>query len=471
MDYKTLDLKIGLEIHRQIDTHKLFCSCPSVLSEKVDYKIKRMLRAVSSELGRGDKVAKYEMGKNRYAIYESSNENSCLVELDDEPIHNINKRALDTVLLVAKMLNCKFADVIQVMRKQVIDYSNTSGFQRTMLIAFNGFLNISKGKVRIENICLEEDAARKIKDENEFVVYRLDRLGIPLIEISTYPDIKSPEQAKEVAEHLGMILKSTGRFKSGLGTIRQDLNLSIKGGKRVELKGVQDLHNIPKIIKIEIERQINLLNQNKEIDKEVRRVLEDCSTEYLRPMPDSSRLYVETDHPLIFLTTQILNSLEKVELISEKIENLEEKYGINAEIAGQLVKENKLELFKELIIYGDPKLIAKTLVLTLKDIKARLNVDINKLKKEDFILIFKNIKEGKINKNAIENVLVDILKGEKLNLELYKGVNEKEIEKEIKKIIVVNKDLPIGGIMGRVMDKYRGLVDGKKVMEMIKELK
>ncbi|MFH1839819.1 MAG: Glu-tRNA(Gln) amidotransferase GatDE subunit E, partial [Nanoarchaeota archaeon] len=188
MDYKKLGLRVGLEIHKQIESHKLFCSCPSELRDgKPDLEVKRVLRAVVSETGEKDKVAEFEMSKGRYAIYQFYKDSCCLVELDEEPCHPINKDALKVALTVGKLLNCSFVDELVIMRKQVLDYSNTSSFQRTGLYASNGYIKTKSGKFGIENLWIEEEAARIIKDEKDHVVYRLDRLGIPLIEIATAP--------------------------------------------------------------------------------------------------------------------------------------------------------------------------------------------------------------------------------------------------------------------------------------------
>ena len=260
MNYKELDLKIGLEIHKQLETHKLFCNCPSKLrDDKPDIKVKRYLRAVQSEIGETDQVALHEIQKGKYCVYEFYKDSNCLVELDEEPPYPINQDAVKIASEITLLLNAQFIDEIQVMRKQVIDFSNTSGFQRTAFFARNGFIKTNSGKVSINLIALEEDAARKVENGEDYVIYRLDRLGIPLVEIATDPDIKTPEQAKEVAAYLGMILKSTGKVKNGLGTLRQDINVSIKNGNRVEIKGAQDLNLIPKTIELEVMRQVKLL--------------------------------------------------------------------------------------------------------------------------------------------------------------------------------------------------------------------
>jgi glutamyl-tRNA(Gln) amidotransferase subunit E len=255
MDYDKLGLKIGLEIHQQIDTKKLFCECPSELMDEYDCEIIRILRPTQSELGDVDRAAVEEAGKKLRFKYQVT-ENNCLVETDEEPPHKPNRNAVDAVLMFSKMVNAKIVDEIYFMRKIVIDGSNTSGFQRTALIAVDGKID----DVKIQTVCLEEDAARKISEESGFVVYRLDRLGIPLVEIATSPDIKAPGQAKEVAEKIGAMLRATKKVKRGIGTIRQDLNVSIKSGERVEIKGVQDLKSIPDVVEKEIQRQLKLID-------------------------------------------------------------------------------------------------------------------------------------------------------------------------------------------------------------------
>jgi len=264
MDYEKLGLKIGLEIHQQLDTGKLFCSCPCLIREdSPDFTVKRKLRASAGESGEIDIAAKHEMLKELNIIYEGYKDTTCLVELDEEPPHKVNQKALETALQISMMLKSKILDAIQVMRKTVVDGSNTSGFQRTMLVAKDGKID----NIRIETVCLEEDAARIIKQEKDQSIYRLDRLGIPLIEIATAPDIKTPEQSKEVAEKIGLLLRSTGKVMRGLGTIRQDVNVSIKEGERIEIKGAQDLKMIPKLVENEILRQQNLIEIKNELEK------------------------------------------------------------------------------------------------------------------------------------------------------------------------------------------------------------
>ncbi|ODS39081.1 MAG: glutamyl-tRNA(Gln) amidotransferase subunit E [Candidatus Altiarchaeales archaeon WOR_SM1_86-2] len=268
LNYQKLGFKAGIEIHQQLDTHKLFCGCPSELREdEPDIIVKRRMRAVAGELGDVDPAALHEFLKDREIIYEAYSDTNCPVELDEEPPHLLNQQALEIALEVSLLLNAKIVDEVQVMRKTVIDGSNTSGFQRTALVAMDGYIETSEGRVGIPTICLEEDAARKMGEEGSATTYRLDRLGIPLIEICTDASIKNPKHAREVAEKLGMILRSTGKVKRGIGTIRQDLNVSILSGQRIEAKGVQDLRLISKVLKGEVERQLRLLEVKKELEE------------------------------------------------------------------------------------------------------------------------------------------------------------------------------------------------------------
>ncbi|WP_069808161.1 Glu-tRNA(Gln) amidotransferase subunit GatE [Vulcanisaeta thermophila] len=261
MDYKALGLKVGLEIHVQLNTgRKLFCNCPPVVrNDEPHFRVIRRLRPSMSELGEVDPAAVWEFRKHRTFIYEGYNDTTCLVELDEEPPHEPDPESLEVALAVAMMFNAKIFDEVYVMRKTVIDGSNTSGFQRTMLIAHDGLARFFDYKVPIQTIALEEDAARKIEERGDVVVYRLDRLGIPLIEVSTGILTYSPQEVMEVAYYIGHSIKMTGKAKRGLGTVRQDVNVSIARGAKTEIKGVPDLSLIPKVIEYEVQRQLNLL--------------------------------------------------------------------------------------------------------------------------------------------------------------------------------------------------------------------
>src|SRR3989338_4374960 len=470
LNYKELGLRIGLEIHREMNTHKLFCQCPSILSDETDFEIKRRLHSVKSELGEEDIVAKYEMNKNKYAIYKCNKKLACLVETDEEPPHEVNKEALITALITSKLLNCKIIDEIQFMRKQVLDLSNTSGFQRTGLISIKGFIETSKGRVNIETVCLEEDSARKIKNEEDYVIYNLDRLGIPLIEIATDSSIKDPEHAKEVAEYLGMVLKSTGRFKSGIGSIRQDVNVSIKGHPRVELKGFKDLRRIPKTVDNEIHRQLENLKSKREIKSEVRKVEPDFSSTYLRPMPTGSRMYPETDIPPVKITKELLSEIKIPELITEKAVNIEKKYNLNPVLAREILKLNiPFDYYAEKYSIN-PNLIAEVLIEIPKELKSRFNVDPKKISGKDFEFVFEHLESKAINREAVKDILLDIAQGKHIDLNKYKHLDTKEIENKLKEIIAKNKGASFSALMGEAMKEFKGKVSGKQISDLLNKL-
>jgi glutamyl-tRNA(Gln) amidotransferase subunit E len=270
INYEEIGLKVGLEIHQQLDTSaKLFCNCkPELSKEEPEITFLRGLRPTQSELGQIDSAAYFEFQKGVKIRYEANSENSCLVEMDEEPPHPLNVEAVEAVLTAALMIESEPVDEIHVMRKTVIDGSNTTGFQRTSVIALNGKIQVGQKTVPIEHVSLEEDAARKTGDEEGNIIhYRIDRLGVPLIEIATAPVIKSPKEAGEVALAIGRILRATGKAKRGLGTIRQDLNISIPKGTLIEIKGVQELELVPLAVEYEVQRQLNLIKISEELKK------------------------------------------------------------------------------------------------------------------------------------------------------------------------------------------------------------
>jgi glutamyl-tRNA(Gln) amidotransferase subunit E len=269
MNFKELDLTVGIEIHQELDTtNKLFCQCPPRLQiDKSDYNFLRKLRPSQSELGEVDPAALFEFLKGNIIEYQADHETVCLVEMDEEPPGPLNREALDLAITFGLMVGSRPVDEVHVMRKTVVDGSNTGGFQRTCVTALGGEITLNGKKYGLQQICLEEDAARKVAEEDNKVTYKLDRLGIPLMEITTAPDIHSPEEARLVAERIGSLLRSTGKVKRGLGTIRQDLNVSIKGGSIIEIKGVQDLKILSKVVEYEAKRQANLLEIKEELHK------------------------------------------------------------------------------------------------------------------------------------------------------------------------------------------------------------
>jgi len=469
-------IRSGIEIHQQLDTNKLFCNCPSLLrSDEPVFKVVRKLHAVAGEGGKVDVAARYEVEKDKKFIYQGY-DTTCLVELDEEPPHLINKDALRIGLHVALLLNCEILPLSQIMRKTVVDGSNTSGFQRTVLIARNGWIETKEGRVRIDNVNLEEDSARIVGEEDSSKVFRLDRLGIPLIEIGTAPDIKSSEQAKETALLLGDILRSCD-VKRGIGTIRQDVNVSIKGHPRVEIKGFQDVRMFISTIEKEVIRQEKNLKIKKNIESEVRNALPNGESEFLRPMPGAARMYPETDLPLLRISRESINDAKRtLPKLRSKIREGLAREGLKEDEIKRLFKEDRLDEFEGLLkILKDSRFIFRILIEIPRDFSKKSGKKIEDIRKILSMDVLENIinaiKKNKIQKEDAIHVIERLIGGESLEKAMkMERVDLGTIEKEIAEIIKEKPGLSIGGYMGLIMQRFKGKIGGKEVSEILSKL-
>ena len=489
MDYKKLGFKSGLEIHQQLDTRKLFCNCPSVLrKDEPDFKVERKLHAVAGESGEVDVAAQYQASLDKKFVYQGY-DSTCLVELDEEPPHQINEEALKIAVQVAIFLNARVLPITQIMRKTVIDGSNTSGFQRTVLVALDGYIETSLGRVGINAIILEEDAARIVSraplgvpqssegrgNEN---VYRLDRLGIPLIEVVTAPDIKNPEHAKEVALKIGDILRSL-KVKRGLGTIRQDVSISIKGSSRVEIKGLQE----PKLIIPTIDAEIKRLQGVKNHEPEVRRSNPDATTSFLRPLPGAARMYPETDLPLLKISRDFINKARKeLPMLRSDIERELLREGLSEEMVRVLFKRNMLDEFRELYsVAKSPSLAGKVLFVFPKEIAARENKSLESVEKiltiDVMKFVLKEFAKKKIDESQVKQALERVVSGSrgddldeviKASVKFEK-VDTNAVEEFVMKIVKEKPGLNPNAYMGLVMKEFKGTVGGKDAIEIIKK--
>ncbi len=614
IDYEKLGLKMGLEVHQQLNTkEKLFCPCECNLTDKEpEFKVLRNLRPTQSELGKIDRAAFEEARRKLNFIYDAYAHETCLVEADEEPPHPLNMEALEVSLILATLLNMHVVDEFHTMRKQVIDGSNTGGFQRTGLVATEGSLETKYGDVQIDVLCLEEDAARRIGQEKGKVNFRLDRLGIPLVEITTAPSITHPEQVKEVAYNIGQVLRST-KVKRGIGTIRQDLNISIREGARVELKGVQDLDLMSTMVENEVTRQVNLLkirdelnNRNASVDdelydiapllketkskiiakaesvfaiklngfkgligmeiqpgrrfgtelagyakkmgvsglfhtdelpaygitedevntlneflglgdedafiliadekekainalqevqrrakialqavpEETRKALPDGNSDYLRPLPTASRMYVETDIPSIIVSKELLEDIgaNLPELPDEKKARIIKQYNLSEDLAKQLVRRNRVDSFEKIKSESgvDSTTIASTLAYTLKELK-RDGCSVDELNNSILLEAFGLLENGKISKDALPQILENVCNegnspqeaAESLNLMM---LSEEDVEEIIAEIVSSNKKMveergmgAMGPLMGMSMKKLKGKADGKLVNKLLRD--
>ncbi len=453
IDYEKIGFKCGLELHQQLDTRKLFCSCPSEISQaEPNFEIERKLIAVAGETGKIDVASKFESQKNKIMVYKGDHKTSCNVDTDSEPPHALNREALLTALQLSKLLHMKIVDEIQVMRKIITDGSVTTGFQRTSLIAKNGYVKSSLGKVAIASLILEEDSCRKLEKTDFKAIWHLDRQGIALIELSTEPDIKNAEHAKEVAMEIRRISRMV-KIKRGIGTVRQDVNVSVMNGSRVEIKGVQDIRTMPKVIEKEVERQL----EEKTVEACVRGAQPDGSTKFLRPMPGAARMYPETDAPPIAITGELIKKARK-ELPEgqEKKILFMNKLGVQKHIAEQIISQEAEDIFLKLYknVGVDAQFIASTILAHPKK------------SYEELMEVLLKYKEGKISKDGVK----DLLRGRSIDSN---SISQEEATKKIEEIVEKNKELlsdynAFQKLMGEAMKELRGKVDGKLIAEILK---
>ncbi|TFH01885.1 MAG: Glu-tRNA(Gln) amidotransferase subunit GatE [Calditrichales bacterium] len=266
-DYARIGLRAGLEIHQQLQTEKkLFCRCPAGLySHEYHAEILRHMRPTLSELGEYDGTALMEFKTRKEIIYQINHQTVCTYEMDDTPPFEINRQALDIALEIAMLLNYKMVSEIHVARKQYLDGSIPTGFQRTTIVGIDGWLPFGDRKIGLYQLGLEEDACREVSDIGHQRIYLTDRLGMPLIEMVTRPEMQTPQEVAEVANRLRWLVRSTGKVRTGIGAARQDVNVSITGGTRIEIKGVARIPLIPLLIYNEARRQHALLEIRKEL--------------------------------------------------------------------------------------------------------------------------------------------------------------------------------------------------------------
>lgn len=603
MDFERLGLKAGIEIHQQLDTaEKLFCACPTRLRkfDERNGEFFRYLRATESELGEIDDAAREEMKQERpfrYYTYDTT----CLVENDEEPPSPLNQEALGICCVIARMFSMTPISQVHTMRKLVIDGSNTSGFQRTALVAIDGTL---PNGGTIETICLEEEAAQRAEQHT----FSLDRLGIPLVEITTSPFMKTPGEVEETARFLGMALRSTGRVKRGLGTIRQDINISIRDGARVEIKGVQELDLIGEVVRREVGRQENLLLLRAELRKrgasvekdpvdvttifsgtesgilkkarcilavrlpgfaglvgkeiqpgrrlgsefsdyakkcgvggifhtdelpaygisaeevcelrkvlgspeseclvlvaadrdrarcaasqvasraekslagvpeETRKMLEDGSTAYMRPLPGAARMYPETDVFPVLVPGDWFDALPLPELLSAKAERFSREMGLDPALASQLVSSDQVFCFERAVASGiSPQLAARTLLSTLKEL-SRAGTNISAISEENLIAVLSCVERGAAAKEAVPGILEKIAGGMTVDAAVSScapTLSREDLEEIVRRIVRERQDFiaergmgALGPLMGVVMAEVRGSVDGKLVSEALRK--
>jgi len=268
-DYAAMGFRSGLEIHQQLDTaKKLFCRCPvEPYTEEFHAEILRHMRPTLSELGEYDGTALMEFKTKKEIIYQIHQDTVCTYEMDDTPPFELNEEALDIALEITMLLSCNLVSEVHIARKQYLDGSIPTGFQRTTILGVDGWIPYRDRRIGIKQLGLEEDACREVSDVGHMRTYRTGRLGIPLIETVTYPDMRTPEEVGDVAQIIRWLTRATGKVRRGIGAARQDVNVSVEGGRRVEIKGVSRIPLIPLLVHNEAFRQLALLDIKSELER------------------------------------------------------------------------------------------------------------------------------------------------------------------------------------------------------------
>jgi glutamyl-tRNA(Gln) amidotransferase subunit E len=283
LDYAAAGLVCGLEVHQQLLTErKLFCHCPAGRYTRThDGTVLRHMRPTLSELGVYDGTALMEFKTRKHIVYLLNRENTCTYEMDDTPPFPVNQQAVDVAIEQCLMLGCDIVDEVHIARKQYLDGSIPTGFQRTAIVGVNGTLPFRGRALSITQVSVEEDSCREVSDRGHLIVWRTDRLGMPLIETVTGPDLRTPEESLEAILLVGRVCRSTGHVRVGLGASRQDVNVSVRGGRRVEIKGVPKAGWAPRLVHGEAWRQVNLLRLRDELHRRGVRSAEDVRVEVI----------------------------------------------------------------------------------------------------------------------------------------------------------------------------------------------
>jgi glutamyl-tRNA(Gln) amidotransferase subunit E len=272
-DYDALGFLGGLEVHQQLLTRrKLFCRCPAGrYVDRADGEVLRHMRPTLSELGEYDGTALMEFKTRKEIVYLLERGSVCTYELDDTPPFPMDEEAIEIAIGIAQLLDLNLVAELHVMRKQYLDGSIPTGFQRTAMVGLTGTipfrvpaLGVDR-PLSIRQLSLEEDSCREVSDIGHRITFRTDRLGMPLTEVVTEPEFRTPEEMQAGGRLLAQVVRATGRVRRGPGAARQDVNVSVAGGRRVEIKGVDNHRWLPALVHNEGFRQLNLLRVREEL--------------------------------------------------------------------------------------------------------------------------------------------------------------------------------------------------------------
>jgi aspartyl-tRNA(Asn)/glutamyl-tRNA(Gln) amidotransferase subunit B len=327
---------VGLEVHCQLDTRsKLFCGCST------DYRS------------------------------DGPNTHVCPICLGlPGAMPALNRKAIEYAMKVAKALNCEIIDEAEFSRKNYFYPDLDKAYQITQYdkpLALGGYLEIESDeggekKVRLTRIHVEEDPGRLVHmgnaERGKYSLVDYNRAGIPLIEIVSEPDMRSPKEARKFLNKLRATLEYLSVFDSEKeGSLRVDANISIKGSERVEVKNITSYKGVEKALTFEMTRQKNLIRRGQKIDRETRHYLEArgvTQSARSKEQEHDYRYFPEPDlRPL--RVKSWLDGIVLPELPDARRERFIARYGCSLNHARTLTGELKLANFFEQVVKGDPK--------------------------------------------------------------------------------------------------------------------
>ena len=462
--------KIGLEIHCQLTNlkSKLFCSC-----------------------------------KANYREFEI-NENICPICMGlPGSLPRLNQEAVKKATLIAMALNCSTPNKIAFFRKNYFYPDLPKNFQITQLNIYGdtsvggaGSIMVGDKKINITRIQLEEDPGRLIYEgsssKNQITLVDYNRAGTPLVEIVTEPDFENPKHVREFLNILSDLLENLGVSDPSLeGAMRADANVSIEGGKKVEVKNIGSFHDLEKAVHFEITRQNSLHSRDIEIAQETRHWDDKRKITISSRSKEEEldyRYFLEGDIPWITIDPEIQQKLklEMPESISSKKERYVSKYNIPPQVADVLSSDKFYsELFDQSHTETNAKEIANIITTDLMGlVDTREKREESKITSTHLRDLADSIQSEKISRISAKNALHEILKTGKSvtdvisELDLGAVSNESELSDIIKEVIASEPEAveqaksnpqTINYLVGKIMQKTKGKADPKLSLDLLKQ--
>ncbi len=417
----------------------------------------------------------------------------------------VNEKAIELALRAALVLNCKINKKMHFDRKNYFYPDNPKNYQITQNrtpIGINGYVEIDvkdgKKKIRIHDIHIEEDTCKSIHNKNKSML-DFNRAGIPLVEIVTEADINSSEEAMKYLEKLRELLlyADVSDCKIEEGSMRCDCNVSVskteKLGTKIEIKNIGSITNVGIAIDYETERQIELLENKKDLKEETRRFDDKTNSTILMRIKETGndyRYFPEPDIPFIELSDQYIEDVNNnLPMLAEERRKIYLKNGINEINVQKIIQNRTISDYLNKFINKNINLVIASNLL-LGDIAAYLNkyeikIENTKLTDNKFIDVVNYLDSQKINSKIFKTILDNIMEedlsiDEILEKSGFKEINNEELIDIIKNVLKNNEqsvnDYHAGNtraikyIMGQIMKETKGNANPKDVNLLVERL-